>query len=55
MLIAEINGEPAATHPTAHMFVDEGFATTAMGLQARIVARELALALRENSWRDTHG
>ena len=37
MLIAEINGAPAATHPTAHFFVQEGFATTAMGLQARIV------------------
>src|SRR4029079_8807474 len=37
MLIAEINGAPAATHPVAHMFVHEGFATTAMGLQARII------------------
>jgi ATP-dependent Lhr-like helicase len=37
MLVTEINGEPAATHPTAHLFVEEGFATTAMGLQARIV------------------
>jgi hypothetical protein len=37
MLIAEINGTPAATHPDAQVFVHEGFATTAMGLQARIV------------------
>jgi hypothetical protein len=37
MLIAEIDGAPAATHPTADLFVREGFATTAMGLQARIV------------------
>ncbi len=37
LLIAEINGEPAIAHPSAHLFVREGFATTAMGLQARIV------------------
>jgi hypothetical protein len=37
LLIADINGTPAATHPAAHLFVHEGFATTAMGLQARIV------------------
>src|SRR6185503_19117441 len=36
MLIAEINGTPAATHSTAHVFAREGFTTTAMGLQARI-------------------
>jgi hypothetical protein len=36
LLIADINGEPAVTHPSAHRFVQEGFATTAMGLQARI-------------------
>ena len=35
MLIAEINGAPAATHPAAGLLVDEGFAATAMGLQAR--------------------
>jgi ATP-dependent Lhr-like helicase len=35
MLIAEINGVPAPTHPAAHLFVEEGFAATAMGLQAR--------------------
>ncbi len=35
MLIAEINGAPAATHLVAPLFVREGFATTAMGLQAR--------------------
>jgi ATP-dependent Lhr-like helicase len=40
MLIAEINGEPAATHPAGHMFVEEGFATTAMGLQARLPRAE---------------
>ena len=36
MLIAEINGTPAGTHSTAHLFAREGFTTTAMGLQARI-------------------
>jgi ATP-dependent Lhr-like helicase len=35
MLIAEINGVPAPTHPAAHLFIEEGFAATAMGLQAR--------------------
>jgi ATP-dependent Lhr-like helicase len=36
MLIATINGEPASTHPAAAMFVQQGFSSTAMGLQARI-------------------
>ncbi len=36
LLIAEVNGEPSATHPAAHLFAQEGFAITAMGLQARI-------------------
>ncbi|MGE0445569.1 MAG: DEAD/DEAH box helicase [Vicinamibacterales bacterium] len=36
MLIAEINGEAAAAHPAARVFIEEGFAATAMGLQARI-------------------
>ena len=35
MLIAEINGEAAAKHSAARLFIDEGFAVTAMGLQAR--------------------
>ena len=35
MLIAEINGVAATTHPAARVFIDQGFATTAMGLQAR--------------------
>jgi len=39
MLIAEINGTPAATHPMAHVFVAEGFTATAMGLQARVPPR----------------
>src|SRR5688572_32082488 len=33
MLIGEINGVPAAEHPSARVFIEEGFATTAMGLQ----------------------
>jgi ATP-dependent Lhr-like helicase len=35
MLIAEINGAPATAHPVARIFVQEGFAATAMGIQAR--------------------
>jgi ATP-dependent Lhr-like helicase len=35
MLIADINGTPAVAHPAARFFIDEGFAATAMGLQAR--------------------
>ena len=35
MLIAEINGAPASTHPAVRLFIEEGFAATAMGLQAR--------------------
>ena len=35
MLIAEINSAPATTHPAARLFIEEGFATTAMGIQAR--------------------
>ncbi len=36
MLIAEINGDTATAHPAARLFIEEGFAPTAMGLQARI-------------------
>jgi ATP-dependent Lhr-like helicase len=36
MLIAEINGEASTTHSAARIFVDEGFAATAMGLQVRL-------------------
>jgi ATP-dependent Lhr-like helicase len=39
MLIADINGEAAPGHATAGIFVEEGFAATAMGLQARVPAR----------------
>jgi len=35
MLLVEINGVPASTHIAARLFADEGFAATAMGLQAR--------------------
>src|SRR5262249_26635642 len=35
MLIAEINGTPATSHAAAAIFVEEGFAVTALGLQAR--------------------
>jgi ATP-dependent helicase Lhr and Lhr-like helicase len=39
LLIAEINGTPAATHAQAHLFVAEGFTATAIGLQARVPPR----------------
>jgi ATP-dependent Lhr-like helicase len=35
MLIAEINGTAATSHPASRVFIEAGFATTAMGLQAR--------------------
>jgi ATP-dependent Lhr-like helicase len=35
MLLVEINGEAATTHWAARIFVDEGFAASGMGLQAR--------------------
>jgi ATP-dependent Lhr-like helicase len=35
MLIADINGAPATSHSCASLFVEAGFATTAMGLQLR--------------------
>jgi ATP-dependent helicase Lhr and Lhr-like helicase len=35
MLIVEINGLAATTHPAARLFVEAGFGATAMGLQAR--------------------
>ena len=35
MLIADINGTAATAHPAARLFIDEGFAATALGIQAR--------------------
>ena len=35
MLITEINGAPAPTHPAARLFIETGFLATAMGLQAK--------------------
>jgi hypothetical protein len=35
MLISAINGATASQHPAARLFLEEGFAATAMGLQAR--------------------
>jgi ATP-dependent Lhr-like helicase len=40
LLIADIDGLPAAAHPAARIFVDEGFLVTAMGLQLRPPTRE---------------
>jgi hypothetical protein len=42
MLIAEINGVPASTHPLARLFVEQGFAVTALGLQARLHGTAIA-------------
>jgi ATP-dependent Lhr-like helicase len=47
MLIAEINGIPAATHPAARLFAESGFLITAMGLQARPETRRMAHGLRQ--------
>ena len=35
MLISDINGISAPQHPAARLFLEQGFATTALGLQAR--------------------
>jgi hypothetical protein len=37
MFLSEIDGAPATTHRAAPMFVESGFAITAMGLQRRPV------------------
>jgi ATP-dependent helicase Lhr and Lhr-like helicase len=42
MLIADINGVAATAHPSAGQFIEAGFATTAMGLQARVVGIGIA-------------
>ncbi len=42
MLIAEINGDAAATHPAAPLFIEKGFAATAMGLQSRALYTSIA-------------
>jgi ATP-dependent Lhr-like helicase len=42
MLLAEINGAPAAAHPAARLFIEEGFIAGAMGLQARPVGTVIA-------------
>jgi ATP-dependent helicase Lhr and Lhr-like helicase len=56
MLIAEINGSSATNDRMAHLFVQEGFSTTAMGLQARIQGlRPKAEGLREERSSGTEG
>jgi hypothetical protein len=42
MLIVEINGTTASSHPAARVFIEEGFAATGMGLQARIPGTGIA-------------
>jgi ATP-dependent Lhr-like helicase len=39
LLIAEINGAPATAHPSSRIFIGEGFAATALGLQVRVGTR----------------
>jgi ATP-dependent helicase Lhr and Lhr-like helicase len=40
MLLADIDGLPATSHPAARLFVEAGFIPTAMGLQLRPAAAE---------------
>jgi hypothetical protein len=42
MLIVEINGESAAAHPAARLFIEEGFIAGALGLQARPLGTVIA-------------
>jgi ATP-dependent Lhr-like helicase len=51
LLIAEINGAPAADHPLAAFLIDAGFNPSAMGFQKRASppSRDLALAERTSS------
>jgi ATP-dependent Lhr-like helicase len=42
MLITEINGAPASTHPLARLFVEAGYGQSAMGLQLRPQPRPAA-------------
>jgi ATP-dependent Lhr-like helicase len=48
MLLAEIDGLPASSHPAARLFAHEGFLTTAMGLQLRPPSRDPGLGLRDS-------
>jgi ATP-dependent helicase Lhr and Lhr-like helicase len=46
MLIAEVNGDAATAHPLARVFIEEGFISTALGLQARLAPRTTHFAQR---------
>jgi ATP-dependent Lhr-like helicase len=48
MLIEEIDGAAATSHPMARQFVDAGFVASAMGLQADISSRKSLVARRES-------
>jgi hypothetical protein len=41
LLIADLDGLPAAAHPAARIFVEHGFLVTAMGLQLRPQIRDV--------------
>jgi ATP-dependent Lhr-like helicase len=46
MLIAEINGEEATAHPASRVFIEEGFAASALGLQARLASGTAIAGMR---------
>jgi hypothetical protein len=46
MLIADVNGQAAATHPAARLFIEEGFIPSALGLQARPPGTSIAARRR---------
>ena len=46
MLISEINGEAATAHAAARLFIEQGFAASAMGLQARVAGIRVAAGAR---------
>ena len=45
-LVAELNGEPAASSPLARYFVEAGFAVTSGGLQLRVARKPAGPAQR---------
>ena len=54
MLISEINGDAATAHPAAWLFLENGFAATAMGLQSRALHGSIS-GIRVARSRSGHG